>query len=357
MKILLFVSSLYHGGMERIAAVLANHFAEKYDITVADFSDNRKTYPLDPRVELRDITPRCSRLFRPIKRLLNIKNVIKSVNPDVIISFSASLNAKVIRVNRLFKKRIIVSERTTVSRRLAKEAEHARKKLYPGTDCVVYVTKEDYDNSPHVKNRTFIYNPLLFEPYGQYAGREKSVVAIGGLNRWHVKGFDLLLSAWSKICPDFPDWQLEFLGTDADGPVHDMVENFGISKQVRFLGHSDSVQDVLRKKSVYVLSSRNEGFPNSLVEAMSQGCACIAFDCSTGPKEILTDGVSGLLVKNGSVEDMAEKMASLLSDENLRLFLSRNAVEEVKRFDYDVIMKQWDDLLLGIMNDCPSCKG
>ena len=114
---------------------------------------------------------------------------------------------------------------------------------------------------------------------------------------------------------------------------------------VRFLGRSDEIQNVLRRKSVYVLSSRNEGFPNSLTEAMSQGCACVAFNCQTGPKEIITEGVSGLLVENGSIEDLTQKLKDLLTDERLRKTLSKNAVEEVKRFNKETIMNQWNELI------------
>lgn len=346
MRIIFFVASLYGGGMERIAALIASHLVQQHQVIVADFSDNKKTYPIDPQVEIIDIRPQSPiRVFHPMERVLNIKKTIKTVNPDIIISFSASLNAKVLTANRRLKKKIIVSERTTVSRSLNRKAEYARKKLYPLADCVVYVTKEDYDHSPHVTNKTYIYNPLTLEPYDSYENREKSIIAIGGLNRWHVKGFDLLLDAWRKVCHNYPEWCLEFLGKDVPSPIKDSVEKYKIEKQVHFLGRSDDIQSVLRRKSVYVLSSRNEGFPNSLIEAMSQGCACLAFDCQTGPKEIITDGVNGLLVENGSVEDLTQKLKNLLTDERLRKTLSKNAVEKVERFNKETIMNQWDELI------------
>lgn len=351
MRILFFVASLYGGGMERIAALLASHLVQQHQVIVADFSDNKRTYPIDPQVEIIDISPKSSiRAFHRMERMLNIKKTIKTINPDIIISFSASLNAKVIKANRRYKKKIIVSERTTVSRSLNRTAEHARKKLYPLTDCVVYVTKEDYDHSPHVKKKTYIYNPLTLEPYDNYDNREKSIIAIGGLNRWHVKGFDLLLEAWRSVCNNYPEWCLEFLGKDVPSPIHELIKKYKLEKQVHFLGRTDDIQNVLRRKSVYVLSSRNEGFPNSLLEAMSQGCACLAFDCQTGPKEIITDGVSGLLVKNGSIEDLTQKLKDLLTDEQLRRTLSKNAAEEVKRFNQETIMNQWNELIEKVCN-------
>ncbi|MBP5666908.1 MAG: glycosyltransferase [Salinivirgaceae bacterium] len=96
---------------------------------------------------------------------------------------------------------------------------------------------------------------------------------------------------------------------------------------------------------MYVLSSRREGFPCSLIEAMSQGCACVAFDCKTGPNEIITDGKSGLLARNGDINDLASKLQLLIEDETLRKKLSAGAMEEVKRLDKELIMKQWDELI------------
>ena len=124
-----------------------------------------------------------------------------------------------------------------------------------------------------------------------------------------------------------------------------MVKKFYLENQVDFLGWTNEIDAVLQTQSIYVLSSRREGFPCSLIEAMSQGCACVAYDCKTGPNEIITDGKSGLLARDGDVDDLAEKLRLLIEDEKLRQKLSENAVEEVKRFDKELIMKQWDELI------------
>ena len=140
-------------------------------------------------------------------------------------------------------------------------------------------------------------------------------------------------------------WCLEFLGKDVPSPIHELIKKYKLEKQVHFLSRTDDTLNIFRRKSVYGLSSRNEGFHNSLEEAKSQGCTCLAFDCQTGPKEIISDGESGILIENGSIEDMAKKLNTLLSDEKLRSYLSKNAVEEVKRFDISLIMKQWDNVI------------
>ena len=124
-----------------------------------------------------------------------------------------------------------------------------------------------------------------------------------------------------------------------------MVKEFNLENQVDFLGWTNEIDAVLQTKSIYVLSSRREGFPCSLIEAMSQGCACVAFDCKTGPNEIITDGKSGLLARDGDIDDLATKLQLLIEDENLRQRLSAGAVEDVKQFDKELIMKQWNELI------------
>ena len=111
------------------------------------------------------------------------------------------------------------------------------------------------------------------------------------------------------------------------------------------MGWQNNVPEILQTKSIFVLASRYEGCPNSLIEAMSQGCACLGSNGDGGIKEIITDGKNGLLAQNGNADDLSAKLQLLIEDANLRQRLSAGAVEGVKRFDKELIMKQWDDLI------------
>lgn len=351
MRILIFVSSLYGGGAERVASLLSNHLGNDNDVYVATFSDNKRTYPISSKINVISILPNSNlSLVRFFQRYANINRTIDTVSPDIIISFSVSLNAKVLLVNRLKRRKLIVSERTSFSRYVSREADFARKNLYKTASNVVFVSKEDYDKYPY-QNKSVIYNPLSMSPFRDANSRENSVLAVGSIKRWKVKGFDTLLKAWAMISKNNPDWTLDFMGKDNDNYIHDLVDDLGIATSVRFLGHCDDVASIMQKKSIFVLSSRYEGFPNCLIEAMSQGCACVAYDCHTGPTEILTNGVDGVLVKNQSEEEMAIAIQRCISDVSYREALAKNGCKSVERFKSDLIMFQWEQLIKKIVNE------
>lgn len=351
MKILIFVSSLYGGGAERVASLLSNHLCNNNDVYVATFSDNKRTYPISTKIKVISVRPN-SKLspIRFFQRYVNISRIIDAVSPNIIISFSVSLNAKVLLINRFKRKKLIISERTSFSRYVSREADFARKYLYKTASNVVFVSKEDYDKYSY-QNKSVIYNPLSMSPFLDANTREYSVLAVGSIKRWKVKGFDTLLKAWAMISKNNPDWTLDFMGKDNDYFIHDLVDDLGISTSVRFLGHSDDVASIMQKKSIFVLSSRYEGFPNCLIEAMSQGCACVAYDCHTGPKEIITNGVDGVLVRNQSVEEMATAIQRCISDVSYRESLAKNGCKTVERFKSESIMAQWEQLINKIVNE------
>ena len=346
MKILFFIGQLYGGGAERVATTLLNHLSEQNEVIAIISHDTRKNYPLNQNVTIRKITYsgrlKAIRIFDRIKK---IRDTINDTKPDLIISFLAELNGCTILANTFSRRKIIVSERTTLERKQSLWHSFSRRILYKFADMVVFVSKTDYCNSHWLRKKTFIYNPLTFSTTDIYKDKQKTIVAIGWQSRWHVKGFDLLIQAWAKIAHLHPDWKLQFIGTNDDNTISILAKNLDIENQVEFLGWTDDIDKVLQTKSIYVLSSRNEGFPNSLLEAMSQGCACVAFDCKTGPNEIITNGVSGLLAQNGNIDDLTTKIQLLIENEPLRNQLATAATKEVQRFDKEKIMQQWDELI------------
>lgn len=345
MKILFFISKLYGGGAERVASVLLNHLCEKHNVTAAIFNNCSDTYHIDDRVNILDLSK--GKRIRPyqLNRIIKCRETIKKVNPDLTISFLVGLNSCVVLANFFIQKKLILSEHTSIQAKQNIWQWLTRHILYRFASRVVLLSKSDFDHARWLKNKLFIYNSLSYGIIANNSKRGKTIVAISSQRRWHVKGFDLLIQAWAKIAPLHPDWKLQFIGANDDSKIIDMVKSFKLENQVDFLGWTDEIDKTLQTKSIYVLSSRREGFPCSLLEAMSQGCACMAFDCKTGPNEIITDGVSGLLVHNGDIDDLSVKLQLLIEDEPLRIRLGTAATEEVRRFDKGKIMQQWDELI------------
>lgn len=346
MKILLFIDQLYGGGAERVASILLNHLCERHDVTAIIHNDKQPSYPLNSNINIVKTTIKSNiSLLHPIERILRIFKAIKRNKPDLIISFIVELNMKVLLANFFTRKKIIISEQTSIQAKQSACRILTRHFLYRFASKVVFVSESDCNHATWLKNKTFIYNPLSCETITNKSEREKTIVTISSQRRWYVKGVDLLIQAWAKISLLHPDWKLQFIGANDGNKISDMVKDFGIENQVAFLGWTDEIDKVLQTKSIYVLSSRREGFPCSLLEAMSQGCACLTFDCKTGPNEIITDGVSGILVHNGDIDDLAAKMQLMIEDEPLRKRLGVAANEKVRRFEKEKIMQQWDDLI------------
>lgn len=345
MKILFFIHGLYGGGAERVASILLNHFCEKHDTYVAVTNFKAPFYTLDHCVHLID-----NRIKSDIKGLrfipgfVKMIHTIKKIQPDIIISFLTKTNNNVLFANLFFNKKIIVSERVSLYQNLPWYEHFFRRILYHSADKIVFVIARDCKTFGMAKKCTTIYNPAMFTPYPDYNNRQKTIVTVSSNTRWHIKGVDILIKAWAKISPQNPEWNMEIYGRMYDGEIPEELRPLN-NDRVKWMGWKDDMEDMLKSKSIFVLMSRFEACPNSLIEAMSQGCACIGSDCEGGIKEIITDGVDGLIAKSENIDDVAEKLQTLIDDEKLRRKLSAGALEKVKQFDKNVFFAKWDELI------------
>lgn len=345
MKILFFIHGLYGGGAEHVASILLNHFCENHDTYVAVTNFNAPFYPIDNRVHIIDdrIKSKIKGASR-IPRFIKMIRTIKEINPDIIISFLARTNNDALLANIFCHKRIIVSERIALAQKIPAKQRILRRLLYHTADKIVFVVKDDCRKFGMTKKSIVIYNPVMFELCSNYNNRQQTIATVSANTRWHIKGIDLLIKAWSKIASLYPDWDLEIYGRIYKGKNTDKLCPIN-HKSAKWMGWRDNMAEIYQTKSIFALVSRFEACPNSLIEAMSQGCACIGSGCEGGIKEIITDGVDGLIVKNEDVDDIATKLQMLIDDENLRRKLSAGAIEKAKQFDKNVFFAKWDKLI------------
>jgi len=183
---------------------------------------------------------------------------------------------------------------------------------------------------------------LAFDPEGS-----KFVVGVGRLSK--VKGFDMLVRAFSGAAADRPGWKLIILGDGEEkDSILDEVRKTGMEDRVIMPGAVKNTAVILKKCALFVMSSRYEGFPNALCEAMSCGLACISFDCPIGPARIIESGFNGILVPAGDVEKLKIEMGVLMDDAGERARLGANAAKITETLGGDRIMKMWDDLIIRI---------
>ncbi|MFJ6697813.1 glycosyltransferase [Streptomyces sp. NPDC091272] len=198
-------------------------------------------------------------------------------------------------------------------------------------------------------NNAGVMPTLLPGPVPEPSPRDRRcVLSIGRLD--HDKGPDILLDAWAQVAPRHPQWRLLMYGegtADArarGNALQKQCAELGTGASVEWRGFTHDVPGALREGSLFVLPSRQEGFPVAPLEAMAAGLPCVAFNTSPGVREIVTDGVDGLLARPGNVDEMARKIELLMVDRELREQFGDAAREKVRRYAPEVVGQRWDDL-------------
>lgn len=345
MKIHFIISTLKGGGAERVLALLATDLAKKGFEATAITLNKGDEYDLNEnvsRISLSggNIPNHTLRSFVNLYKLYrNKKN-----RPDVIISFITLTNLITIPIAKLFSIKIIAAEHNSHLRIMENRkmlSDFTRKVLYKKADLVTVLT--DYDIPYYEKfgvNAMVMPNPCTFIPIENNDGiREKTIIAVGSLDRYHHKGFDNLISFIAPVLKSNPDWILKIVGGGDEGHKYlsTLVAEHQMEKQIIFTGFTTKVSEIMRASSIFILPSRFEGLPMVLLEAMSQGMACISYDCKTGPSDIITDKVNGILIEDQDREKMTMGLQELIDDEGLRKSLSARAIKSLDRYDIDKI--------------------
>lgn len=366
MKITLVISSLSCGGAERVLVLLAKGFVDKgHDISVVTLSAKTTDFYQLPfgcsRLAL-DIMSVSSGLIEAItsniKRIAILRKAIQSTTPDVVISFLRLTNIKTIIALGGTKYPVIVTEHNdTKVFSYGKLWETLRRLVYPYSSLVVSVSKgvdSSFDSLQESK-RAVIYNPIVVEDDGRTDNLPDEVdidknwlVSMGRLAE--QKGFDLLLQAFHKVAFRYPDWQLLILGQgQLRKQLEQLKDDLGLSDRVVFTGALSNPFAVLKQAKLFVMASRNEGFPMAHGEALACGLPVIATDCPSGPSEMIRHDIDGLLVPNQNVNAVATAMESLMSNESKRLQLAGTAPEVTKRFGLEAIVVEWETLIQQLM--------
>jgi len=152
---------------------------------------------------------------------------------------------------------------------------------------------------------------------------------------------------FNNVSAKYPKWNLKIAGGGNEGLffLKGLVSELELDKKVHFLGHVSNLDLELQKASIFVLGSKYEGFPMGLIEAMSQGVACVSYDCVSGPREIINDGVDGILVEDQNMKKMEEAICALIDDDVRRKKLGEAGLINIQRFSIDKIGDRWIKLL------------
>lgn len=353
MKIDFLISSLIPGGAERVLVLMANSLARNRnnEVSVIVLYKSLESYPLDPAVKKIELKQNKFILNYTLYSIVNLTKYYrkKSHRPDILISFLTTTNFIGIIVAKLFSIKIIAQEHISFSGYGGDNnliTKITRKHLYKRADAVTVLTSHDVSNYKKLGVDVFVMpNPCSFKPITKNIHpRDKVILAAGNLNRYHHKGFDNLIKLMVPIFVDYPDWRLKIAGSGEQGLTFltELAKEKNILDKIIFTGFTENISELMCNSSIFVLPSRFEGLPMVLLEAMSQGMACIAYDCKTGPSDIITDNENGLLIEDQNIEKMQMGLRKLLDNKVLRATLANRGIKSLEKYDISEITNRYE---------------
>lgn len=373
MKLLFVIHSLRGGGYERVLANLTNSLAQtgRYEITIMKCVDEQK-YEIDRDIEVLCFDKKYEiihntrhwsffELFRI--QYIELKNYISKNKPDIIISFNNVCLYPLLYLSKIKHIPLIFSEHQSMdSTHLSKKQKWEIYHLCKYAEAIVFLTKQDISFVGNkLQNKVQIYNQVSFTPLtkedflNNFNKRKNIILAIGVLNDWYRKGFDVLIKAFSIVSrqAETNNWILEIAGyspnEEDEKYLKSLCREYNVEDKVRFLGFCSNIAQKLQTSKIFVLSSRQEGFPMVALESMANGCAIITTDIS-GCREMMKDEFDSIFVPIEDKKALSNGIKDLILDEEKRRRLGLNAIESVKRFSPDSIIAQWEELFKQVKN-------
>lgn len=365
-RVLLFIHSLHGGGAERVAADLSAHWAAEGSevMVVTQASADGDVYALHPKVR-REVLHTAGEggglrgILSNIQRVRALRRVVKSFRPDIVLGMMTTASVLSVLACAGLNCRVIATEHThPPSQTLSGFWQRLRRLTYPRAARVVALTRGTADwLEQHVPGSRLavIPNPVHFplpraEPIVTPAPQDgrKRLLAVGRLHG--DKGFDLLIQAFARLAPSHPGWDLVILGEGSERQALEaQVREAGLESRISMPGRAGNVGDWYDSADLYVLTSRFEGLSNTLLESMASGLAAVSFDCDTGPREIIREGIDGVLVRpNGDVPALCKALDAVMGDDNGRARMAQAATDVRDRFSAARVLQKWQELFDGV---------
>lgn len=376
MKVLYIINKMTNlAGIERILTCKMNYLSEhtSHQIILTTYEQGRHpiSFPtndkilhisFDVTIPEREGSSFIGWLIRNMNARHKFKHefrkILNTIQPDIVIATGYAFPVLDIIINTSHK----AGAKTIMESHVQGETVSMTKYIYNSTlkrlfsfwdqrimnslkrcNCIVTLTNGDVsywkNYAPQIE---VIPNLLTVEPKPVKDYATKRVICAGRYAP--QKGFDLLLDAWRQLNRHYSDWQLYIFGNGDRSPYQKIVDYWGLGSSVHLMNATPNIVDEFTQSSIYVMSSRFEGFGLVLAEAMACGLPCVSFDCPHGPRDIISDGEDGLLVENGNTKALAEKIQFLMSKTEIRQVMGEKAAKNIARYEPKIIMNQWCQL-------------
>lgn len=339
MKLAFIINSLNKGGAERVVSLLSQELSKEHDVFIILF-DNNIAYEYGGKIidiDCKPVSGKMAKVLNVFKRRAKLKKIFDKQQFDKIFAFMESAYLPAI----LTGYPIISSVRNNPK----VYSKFITKYILPKARKVVAVSNyiEKELNNLGIENTQTIFNPTIedenYKIIENLSKYKPFILAVGRLHK--QKNFDLLIKAYSntKVSNDV---KLLIVGEGLERDnLELLIKELDLENKVFLVGQKDNIKDYYLQSELFILSSKYEGFPNVLVEALSNECVCISTDCPTGPSEIIKNNENGLLITNENVEEMTKAIDRLYFDENLKKIFSNNAKKSISHLNIKKIAKDW----------------
>ena len=379
MKVLYAVEAVnLRGGYDRIIIEKANYLAEhgcEVILCVSSHTLSKPFYPISEKVKLVDLNIDFHQqykhslfirafiykiLMRRYRKVLSI--LLNKEHPDIVITtlgreidFITDLDDGSVKVGEshiakgFVRNFHLMEQRGFIYLMLARYWRKKVEKAVGKLDALVLLTQHDADTWAGIANTVVIPNSLPFYPSTSSTCDNKQAIFVGRFNE--QKGLEYLVDTWAKVYRQHPDWTLHLYG---DGEQKDMLEHLiNVTKlQDVVIVHQPTrqIMDRYLESSIFVLTSRFEGFGMVLIEAMACGLPVVSFNCPCGPADIIRDGEDGFFFFYLNTDEEADRICQLIEDPQLRKTMGTNAKRNIKRYERDTVMRQWTVLFEKLCN-------
>lgn len=349
-----------NGGIEKVTIQLANSLRKKmkYQVyllslekkgeVVFKLRDDIKVNNLNNKISLhnrkKNIFSGINDFIFIILNILKIRKYLKKEKIDYIVGSDIKLTLLFYLASLKIKTKVIGMEHFEYDVP-SKILQKIRKLYYKNLYKVVTLTKEDFYKYEEIglkEKIEVIPNIVFYNKEINHDINSKRIISVGRLT--YQKGYDLLIEVWNRIEKQFPDWKLDIFGEGEDKIVLlNKIKELEL-KNIKINNFTKNIDAEYQKSSFYVMSSRFEGLPTVLIEALSFGLPIISFECPAGPKTIVLQDINGELVKNYDIEEFQEKMKKLMNSFDLRKKYTNNARIDLYRYSEDDVLKKWEKL-------------
>lgn len=373
LKLVYVTPAIYSaGGVERVITVKANYFVEMlgYDVTiiVTEGKGRSSFFPLSDRVHVVNFelgfeelwnVGFCKKTYLYLKKIRKYKRLLRAellrIRPDITISTlrreinfindikDGSKKIGELHVNRANYRSVKTEKSSLIKKMFARFWSDSLVSHLKKLDGFVVLTEKDKEAWTELDQVEVISDPIPFVPTTFSQLTEKRVLAVTRYS--YEKGIDLLLEAWAQVEKQTEEWRLDVYGNGDTTAFNALIDKLGIDRnRCQLHGYTCDVEKEYTNSSIFVCSSRFEGFGMVIVEAMACGLPVVSFDCPWGPRSIINDHENGILVEKDNPTALAQGILSLVNDAALRKTLSGAAKRNVQSYKMEYIAAQWNRL-------------